>query len=137
MPLAGRAPVGWSGLAMLVILLSACSVGSNATVTPRDVHSGLEQASIGMCKALAALPDPAAARRAFANEAHDALHALAADPRLDRSASARILEAMQKVESDFSASTDRSILGSDLATLSAAAEDALRTIGEDVPRCGQ
>lgn len=83
------------------------------------------------------LPDRSAAKRAFVNLAHQALHDLAADPRLDRSMSARVLEAMEKVEADFSRSPDVGALTDDLAKLLAAADSALRALGEEVPACAQ
>ena len=67
--------------------------------------------------------------------AHDALHGLAGDPRLSRSLSARVLEAMQKVEADFSQTPDVAMLSGDLAELRASADTALRALGEDVPAC--
>lgn len=88
-----------------------------------------------MCQAIVALPDVSAAQRAFTNVAHDALHGLAADSRLDRSMSAQVLQAMQRVEVDFTQSRDDAALGNDLANLLAVADAALRTIGEDVPAC--
>jgi hypothetical protein len=95
----------------------------------------LSASSAGVCEAIAALPDPAAAERAFTNVAHDALHGLAGDPRLSRSISARVLEAMQKVEVDFSRTPDVALLSADLAELHASADSALLALGEEVPAC--
>lgn len=81
------------------------------------------------------LPDVAAARTAFVNEAHDELHALAAAPGLDRSAAAHVLEAMDAVERDFSGSPAAAALAGDLATLRSAADDALTSLGVEVPAC--
>ncbi len=88
-----------------------------------------------MCQAIAALPDVAAAERIFMNVAHAALHLLAADPRLDRSMSAGVLETMQKVEADFRHSPGVTVLADDLANLHASADSALKAIGEDAPAC--
>jgi hypothetical protein len=88
-----------------------------------------------VCQALNALPDVTAAERAFTNVAHEALHGLAADPRLSRSVSARVLEAMQKVEADFSGSTAASALSDDLGDLQASTDAALGALGEEVPAC--
>jgi hypothetical protein len=96
---------------------------------------GLSASSVGVCEAIAALPDPAAAERAFTNVAHDALHGLAGDPRLSRSMSARVLEAMQRVEADFSRSADVATLSGDLAELHTSADSALEALGEEVPAC--
>ena len=73
--------------------------------------------------------------RAFTNVAHDALHGLAADPRLDRPMSARVLEAMQKVEADFERPPGEAVLTADLTELRASADAALQAIGEAVPAC--
>jgi len=81
------------------------------------------------------LPDVSAAERAFTNLAHEALHGLAAAPRLDRSMSARVLEAMEKVEADFSQSPDVAVLTADLAELQGAADAALKALGVEVPAC--
>ncbi|MDP9273054.1 MAG: hypothetical protein M3O93_05905 [Chloroflexota bacterium] len=88
-----------------------------------------------MCQAIAALPDVPAAERIFTNVAHGALHLLAADPRLDRSMSAGVLETMQKVEADFRHSPGVAVLTDDLANLHALANTALHAIGEEVPAC--
>jgi hypothetical protein len=90
-----------------------------------------------VCRAIDALPDVAAAERVFTNVAHEALHGLAADPRLSRSMSARVLEAMQKVETDFSGSTGASALGDDLAVLQVSTDVALGALGEEVPVCAE
>lgn len=102
---------------------------------PSQPAPGLAASSVGVCQAIAALPDPAATERVFTNLAHDPLHGLAADPRLDRSMSARVLVAMENVEADFSQSTDVAELTDDLRTLHAAAEAALQVLGLEVPAC--
>ncbi len=80
------------------------------------------------------MPDATAAERAFENEAHEPLHALAADPGVDRSLAARLLESMERVEADFAESSAPG-LPADLATLRSVAGDALRSLGEAVPSC--
>lgn len=85
---------------------------------------------------MAALPDLAATRRVFINDAHDALHTLAADPRLTRSAAAHVLEAMDQLERDFDASAEAPGVTTDLADLAAAASTALKELGIDAPPCG-
>ncbi|MGZ8528584.1 MAG: hypothetical protein ACXWWR_07290 [Candidatus Limnocylindrales bacterium] len=98
---------------------------------------GLPASSSGVCEAIEALPDQSSARRAFTNLAHDALHDLAADPRLDRSMSARVLEAMTQVEVDFSRPADVAVLTDDLTELHASANAALQALGVDVPACAE
>ena len=120
-------------VAWLSLLLSACSPAVSASATPSAPTLGL--AASGVCAAIVALPDRSGADRAFINLAHAALHDLAADPRLDRSTAARVLEAMQKVEADFSQSLGVAVLAKDLATLHASADAALQALGAEVPIC--
>ena len=122
-------------IAVTALLLSACSPTGSGSGTPSQSAVGLSASSAGVCEAIAALPDPAAAERAFTNVAHDALHGLAGDPRLSRSMSARVLEAMQRVEADFSRPPDVAVLSGDLAELHASADSALQALVEEVPAC--
>ena len=118
-----------------MLVLGACSPAASAPQTADRGALGLGASSSGVCEAIAALPDVSAAQRAFTNVAHDALHGLAADPRLDRGASARVLEAMQKVEADFEQPPDGAVLIRDLTELRASADAALQALGEAVPAC--
>ena len=122
----------------LVMVLAACDAATTpgaSNGSPAATAAGLSQSSAGVCAAIAALPDAAAAERAFDNSAHEALHGLAADPRLDRIASAAVLESMERVESDFAEPSGTQALAADLATLLEAANRALRAIGEAAPAC--
>jgi hypothetical protein len=119
----------------ITLVVGACSPLVDASATSTQPARGLTTSSSGVCQAIVALPDVSAAKRAFANLAHEALHSLAADPRLDRAMSARVLESMQRVEADFDQSSDAAALTGDLAALHAVADSALRAIGEDVPAC--
>jgi hypothetical protein len=130
-------PTWRPGAAWIALILAACAPAAGASATLSPTGSALTASSSGVCQAILALPDAAAAERAFINVAHQALHGLAADNRLDRPMSARVLETMQRVEADFSAATDSPSLGLDLAALQAAADAALRAIGEEVPACAQ
>jgi hypothetical protein len=121
--------------AWIAVLLSACSLAAGASQTPIQSALGLPSASSGMCQAIAALPDLTAVESAITNLAHEALHSLAADPRLDRPVSARILEAMENVEADFSQTPDVAMLSADLAELRAATDAGLRALGLEVPAC--
>jgi hypothetical protein len=120
---------------LIALVLSACSPGANAPAVPSQAAIGFAASSAGVCRAIDALPDVTAAERAFTNVAHEALHGLAADPRLSRSMSARVLEAMQKVEADFGGSTGASALSDDLAELQVSTDAALGALGEEVPAC--
>lgn len=123
---------GFRVVAGLVLILGACSPGSLAN---GPGSGGLTAASSGVCQAIAALPDVASVEVVFLNVAHDALHALAAEPRLDRQLSAQVLQTMQKVETDFSQRPGVASLAMDLAALHAAADAALVGIGQTASRC--
>jgi hypothetical protein len=122
-------------VAGICLLLSGCSPAVSTSAAPGAPSLGLDAASSGVCAAIVALPDQLGADRAFINLAHAALHDLAADSRLDRATAARVLEAMQKVEADFSQSSGAAVLARDLASLHASADDALRALGVEVPAC--
>jgi hypothetical protein len=94
-------------------------------------------ASWGVCAAMLAIPDTAAAQRAFTNLAHGPLHSLAADPRLSRAMSARILETMGVVEADFGRPPAIATLASHLADLHTAADGALVALGLAAPECAK
>jgi hypothetical protein len=129
-------PTWWRSTAVVITLVvSACAPAMSASATPSRPALGLPASSAGVCQAMAALPDVSVAEHAFTNVAHDALHRLAADPRLGRTLAARVLEAMQKVEADFSRSSDAAALVGDLGELQTSADTALRAIGEEVPGC--
>jgi hypothetical protein len=130
-------PTWRPGAAWIALVLAACAPASGASATLGPTGSALTASSSGVCQAILSLPDAVAAQRAFINVAHQALHGLAADNRLDRTNSARVLETMQRVEADFSGAADAPSLGSDLAQLQAAADAALGAIGEEVPACTQ
>lgn len=120
----------------IAMIVAACSP---ASATPGGAGSVLTAASAGVCQAIVALPDVAAAERSFTNVAHEALHGLAAEPGLDRQLAAGILESMQRVEADFGQSppADIAALTSDLTTLHESADRALVSIGETAPPCAR
>ncbi len=124
-------------IAPAVIALAACGPGASSA-SPGNGPSGdatLAAAATGVCAAVQALPDATAAQRAFENQAHEALHALAAAPGVDRSRAARLLEAMERVEGDFESDSAPS-LPADLSALQSATGDALRSMDRAVPPCG-
>jgi hypothetical protein len=120
----------------IAMILAACSPASG---TAGQTATGLTAASTGVCQAIVALPDVAAAERSFTNVAHEALHGLAAEPGLDRQVAAAILEAMQKVEADFGQSQPPNLaaLTSDLTTLHESADRALVSLGQVAPPCAR
>jgi hypothetical protein len=119
------------------LVLGACSPGADGSPGTAGPGPDLAASSSGVCEAIAALPDLAVAQRAFTNLAHDALHGLAADPRLARSLSARVLETMQQVEADFDRPLDVAALTGDLNALHTSADAALEALGEEVPACAE
>jgi hypothetical protein len=130
-----RSGVGRPAMLMIALLLSACSPVTIGSVAPSQGPAGMAAASSGVCEAIQALPDVTAAERVFTNVAHDALHGLAADVRLDRTSSARVLETMQTVEADFRRPPDIPTLTADLEALQASADAALGEIGQGVTEC--
>jgi hypothetical protein len=124
---------------VVALVLTACSPRASASVTSSYAGTALTDASSGVCQAIVALPDVAAAERSFANVAHEALHGLAAEPGLDRQLAAGILEAMQRVEADFNQSqrTDVAALTSDLTTLHESADRGLVSLGQTAPPCAR
>lgn len=127
-------------ITFLALVLNSCGArfgGTSVVAGTADSSSAsLATAAAGLCAATTALPDLAATKRAFVNEAHDALHVLAADPRLTRSAVARVLEAMDRLERDFDAPAEAPVLAGDLADLSTTASAALVELGIEAPSCG-
>ena len=119
----------------VALLLSACSPVASGSVAPSLGLTGMAAASSGVCDAIHKLPDVSAAERVFTNVAHDALHGLAADTRVDRTSPARILETMQTVEADFGRPPDIPTLTADLEALRASADKALGEIGQGVAGC--
>jgi hypothetical protein len=119
----------------LVLALGACTPAASAPQAGGEGPVGLPLASWGVCAAMLAVPDTSAAERAFTNLAHDQLHSLAADGRLSRAMSARILETMGAVETDFGRRPATATLAGDLAELHAAADVALRALGLTAPAC--
>lgn len=119
----------------IAVVVSACSPAAAPSSSRGSPAAGLPASSSGACQALLALPDVSAAERAFTNVAHDALHRLAGDSRLDRTLSARVLEAMERVEVDFRQPPAPQVLHDHLAGLREAADAALQALGENVPPC--
>ena len=125
----------WRSTALWVtLMLGACSPAAGVSATPSQPELGMP-ASSGVCQSIAALPDRSAAKRVFTNLAHDALHRLAADARLGRAMSARVLEAMEKVEADLGRSPDVAPLRDDLVQLHTSLDAALQALGVEVPAC--
>jgi hypothetical protein len=118
---------------LLSAVLAACAPAPIWSGVP--VADGLPRASAGLCSAMVALPDLDEAARAFTNLAHDELHVLASDGRLDRSLQAAVLQAMQQVESDISARSGAGVLLPDMDALKHWTDTSLEALGEEVPSC--
>jgi len=116
--------------------LAACTGSSSSPAAVGSSGPGLDLASTGLCHALTQLPDDVPGSvRAFQNEAHDTLHTLAAMDRLDRGMAARVLEAMQRVESDITGGPQPQPLEDDLRELLSATDTALKALGRTPPPC--
>jgi hypothetical protein len=118
------------------LLVGACGIGPEGATTGSPTLIAQDDVSVGLCHAIAGLPDPATVKRTFANEAHDGLHRLAADGRLTAPMTARVLEAMQRVEADLGASPPPPAISGDLVDLKAAADAALQALGVEMSTCG-
>ncbi len=118
-----------SGVVLLVLAVGACGTDDNAA-SPARPYDSLYQ---GLCVARARATQPAAARTAFFDRAHQPIHELAAAAaREDRAAAARLLEAKQVVERDLAG--DASGLAGDLDRLLTTAGRAIVATGQPPPR---
>jgi hypothetical protein len=127
------------GSTLLILSLSmiACSPSQAGSLTTSPGQGDAAAASSGVCLARLALPDATVAARAFTDLAHDALHRLAADTRLSRSAAAAILETMQRSETDLGHAPISAELATDLDALQDATDAGLTALGEVVPPCAR
>jgi hypothetical protein len=120
-------------VATIAILIGGCASADGPTAS--GAQPAPAGAVAGLCAALAALPDRSAAEQAFINVAHDPLHRLAADPRVDRALAADVLETMQAVEVDLGRSAPVDVLREDLGALRTATGAAVAAIGAPDPGC--
>jgi hypothetical protein len=128
-----------AGSALIILTLSSmsCASSPSESVASSPFQIDPTSASSGVCTARLALPDVAAAGRAFTDLAHEGLHRLAADSRLSRSKAAGILEAMERSEADLSDSPSAADLAPDLDALQIATDEALKALGQVVPACAR
>jgi hypothetical protein len=115
-------------LGVVALLLAACGTESVAGSSAAD-------AAIGVCAAREALPDRDASVDAFRNQAHEALHALAATPGLDRAVAADLLTAKVRVESAILDDAPAEELTTDLLGLDVALGNAAADLGLAIPAC--
>ncbi len=128
-------------IALAFVLAAAC--GRSADGKPRTIAVGGEQVAIaslvdaeaGMCAARAsAVTDPAAARAAFFDRAHDPIHAVARGLEdVDRPQAAELLEAKERVESGLD--TRPPTLADDVAHLAEVYRAGLGRLAISAPPC--
>ena len=126
---------------LLVVLATAC--GSSADGEPRTITVGGERVTVaalvdahaGLCEAeRSAATDPVAARAAFFDRSHDALHTVArALQDVDRAQAGGLLEAKEKVESGLDSRSPT--LAADVARLADVYHDALGRLAISAPPC--
>lgn len=125
-------------LTAVLAVLTGCAAGS-AERAPDPPRNRYRSALTAVCAAAseARAGDLPAARQAFYDTAHQALHELAADAAsTDRPVAARLLEAKESVETGFSSPPAPAELASHLDALSVAAGDAITTAtGTRPPSC--
>ena len=135
---------------MLLAPLAACSGGGDAsppgTTGPTIVVAGdpvplarLTDALAHLCTARVEAPErPQAAEARFFDRSHEALHVVArALEGVDRPMAARLLEAKQKVEADFSGLASGDRVADDLGRLVDATRAALDRLAVPAPPCAK
>jgi hypothetical protein len=129
-------------LASLVLALLAVSCSGSGDPPPAAGTGAVAQAEAdgavaGLC-ALAAETDLAAANALFQDRAHRTLHAVAAEAeRVDRAASAALLQTKQRDEADLAEPDLPPGFSDDVEALLVALRAALETIGLPAPECGR
>ena len=123
----------WSSLLVLLVLVTAaCAAGKSAADDDAYGH-----ALAGLCVARdQARRTPTRARTTFFDRSHGTLHVLArALEDVDRHLTARVLEAMNRVEADLAFDRPPASLAADLDGLIVATRDGLRGLDEPTPGC--
>lgn len=132
-----RTPMTWRITLLIPFLLTAACGSSTTTATTSpvgDPNSLYTPTYAALCDALEAATgsDVVAAKRIFFDGAHTSLHDLARDvAEIDRSVSARLLEAKQRLEDDF-ASLDAAA-STHLNQLIVTVDTVLATLGHTPP----
>jgi len=118
-------------LVLVVLVAGACAAGKSAA---DDAYA---RALAGLCVARGqAARTPARVRTTFFDRSHGTLHVLArALENVDRRSTARVLEAMFRVEADLAFDHPPASLPADLDTLIAAARAGLRRLDHAAPGC--
>jgi hypothetical protein len=129
-------------LTFLVAVVAAGCSGSDDPVTATGptgpvALADADRAVNGLC-ALVGETDLAAASARFQDQAHRTLHAVAAEAeRVDRAASAALLQTKQRVEADLAEPDLPPSFPDDVEALLVALRAALETIGLPAPECGR
>jgi hypothetical protein len=124
-------------LALLAVSCSGSGDPPPAAGTGPVAPAEADRAVIALC-ALGGETDPAAANARFQDRAHRTLHAVAAEAeRVDRAASAALLQTKQRVEADLAEPALPASFSDDVEALLVALRAALDTIGLPAPECGR
>lgn len=134
MTLGGRRPLGLLLGGVLAIVAVAAAIGalagSDDQASSPTAGASFASARDGVCQAADAARqgDPAGARAAFFDRAHQTLHELAAAAQeRDRATAARLLEAKERVETGLERSSPT--LAADLDVLAVTTGRAIATAG--------
>ena len=123
-------------IAIALLALAGCGAASTGSSASASNAEDLLRASSGVCHAITQLPgDVPGSVRAFQDEAHDVLHALAAIPSLNRGMAAQVLVTMSQVESDIASGPTAQSLRDHLDELLLATDSALKALGQTPPDC--
>jgi hypothetical protein len=132
------AAVAAAALLLVAVACSGFPDGSSDALTvggDRVSRAYLLTASAGLCEARKVAPaDPTAARAAFYNSSHNALHTVARGlEAVDRAAAADLLVGMQKVESELESKPPE--LAADLGRLGDLYRSGLGRLAITAPPC--
>ena len=119
-------------LMLVVVVTGACAAGK-----PAAADDAYGRALAGLCVARdQAGHTPTRVRSTFFDRSHGTLHVLArALENVDRRSTARVLEAMFRVEADLAFDRPPTSLPADLDTLIATTRAGMRRIHETAPGC--
>ncbi len=122
-----------------ILLLASVSLGacdSEPPPAPDRKEDRWLAAVDGLCGALTSAQEPEASQQAFYDRSHMTLHEIAAELQsVDRAATAALLEAKNRVESDYRAGASPSELEADLSRLITSTVEGLRAMDVESPGC--
>lgn len=134
------APVTGSTVAVTTASTAATTTTAPVSVTMAGqtvTTARLRSIAAGLCEAARqAATDVSAAEKTFSGKAHDGLHLIARGlQEIDRPASATLLEAKEKVESDFSKKAPGAQVAADLRSLADVNKAGLARFNVTVDAC--